>query len=95
MTTTNETQTYTADLPSLITAVYRETLRDDSLGPDSDFYEAGVDSLTAFQIIARLGAALDVEVPVALVFAFPSPSDLASALTSLVDSQPDDDTSFN
>jgi acyl carrier protein len=95
MTTTNETPTQTADLAGLISAVFRETLLDDGLGLDSDFYEAGGDSLTAFQIIARLGTALDIEVPVALVFAFPTPRDLAGALTSLSDSQAGDDTSLN
>ena len=56
-----------------------------SEGADSDFYEAGGDSLTAFQIVARLRDALGLEVPVALVFAFPSPSDLAAAVASLAD----------
>lgn len=83
MTTTDETQTYLDDLPGLTTALYRDTLRDDTLGPDSDFYEAGGDSLTAFQIVARLRDALGVEVPVALVFAFPSPADLAAAVAGL------------
>ena len=87
MTTTDETQTQTQthpdDLPGLTTALYRDTLRDDTLGPDSDFYEAGGDSLTAFQIVARLRDALGVEVPVALVFAFPSPADLATAVSGL------------
>ncbi|HEY1671622.1 MAG TPA: phosphopantetheine-binding protein [Streptosporangiaceae bacterium] len=85
MTTTDETQTSIDDLPALTMAMYRDTLHDDTLGPDSDFYEAGGDSLTAFQIVARLRDALGLEVPVALVFAFPSPSDLAAAVASLAD----------
>ena len=58
----------TADL---IADLYREALGDSTLGPDSDFYEAGGDSLAAFQITARLQDALGAEVPVALVFAYP------------------------
>jgi acyl carrier protein len=82
MTTTNDTQVSPAEL---IVAIYRETLGHDDLGPDSDFYEAGGDSLTAFQIVARLRTAFDVDVPVALVFTCPTPDDLAAAVAALAD----------
>jgi acyl carrier protein len=82
MTTTNDTQVSPAEL---IVAIYRETLGHDDLGPDSDFYEAGGDSLTAFQIVARLRTAFDVDVPVALVFTCPTPGDLATAVAALAD----------
>ncbi|WP_405150343.1 acyl carrier protein [Sphaerisporangium sp. NBC_01403] len=95
MTTTNDDRTYTADLTELVVAVYRETLRHDGLGPDSDFYEEGGDSMTAFQIIARLRAALDVEIPVALVFACPTPIDLAAAVADLADGQAGDAAGLN
>lgn len=71
-----------ADVSELIAAIYRETLNDDALDAESDFFEAGGDSLTAFQITARLQDALGVEVPVALVFAYPSPADLATVVDS-------------
>jgi acyl carrier protein len=70
----------TTDVPELIAAIYREALGDDSLDVTSDFFDAGGDSLTAFHITARLEAELAVEVPVALVFAYPSPTDLASVV---------------
>ena len=72
--------TATTDLPELIAGFYRETLRDQDLDTDSDFYEAGGDSLVAFQITARLRDAIGVEVPVALVFAYPSPVELATVV---------------
>ncbi|CAM3846498.1 phosphopantetheine-binding protein [Kibdelosporangium persicum] len=72
--------TATTDVPELIASIYRETLNDDTLDTTSDFFEAGGDSLAAFQIIARLQASLDVDVPVALVFAYPSPADLAAVV---------------
>lgn len=81
MTTTNDIHTGT-DLAELVAACYRETLRDDTLDTTSDFFEAGGDSLAAFQITARLQAALGVEIPVALVFAYPSPVDLAEVVTA-------------
>ena len=75
------TQDITAtDIAQLIASYYRETLGDDTLDETSDFYEAGGDSLAAFQITARLQEALGVEVPVALVFAYPSPADLATVV---------------
>ncbi|MBO4210624.1 acyl carrier protein [Micromonospora echinofusca] len=67
-------------MPEVIAGLYRETLNDDSLDTTSDFFEAGGDSLAAFQITARLHALLGVEVPVALVFAYPTPEDLASVV---------------
>jgi acyl carrier protein len=78
--TTNDTRIHADDLPDLVAALYREALRDDSLDAESDFFEAGGDSMAAFQITARLGEALGVDVPVALVFAYPTPTDLASVI---------------
>lgn len=79
MTTMNDAK-IDADIPELVATLYRETLGDGTLDTASDFFEAGGDSLAAFQITARLQAALGVEVPVALVFAYPSPADLAAVI---------------
>jgi acyl carrier protein len=68
------------DLTTLITAIYRETLSDDTLAADSDFFEAGGDSLAAFQVTARLQEEIGVDLPVALVFSYPSPADLAGVV---------------
>lgn len=68
------------DTAELIADIYRETLGDTSLGTDSDFYDAGGDSLAAFQITARLLETVGVDLPVALVFAYPSPADLAGVI---------------
>jgi acyl carrier protein len=80
MTTTHDTALPTSDATKLIVAVYRTVLGDDSLDATSDFFEAGGDSLSAFQITARLRDATGVEVPVVLVFAYPSPADLATVV---------------
>ncbi|MFB0617920.1 acyl carrier protein [Streptomyces sp. AGS-58] len=77
MTSTHSPQVAAAELPELIASYYRETLGDDTLDTFSDFFEAGGDSLSAFQITARLQQAVGAEVPVALVFTYPSPGDLA------------------
>lgn len=72
--------TTTTDVPELIAGIYRDALGDDTLDTTSDFFDAGGDSLTAFQVTARLEAALEIEVPVALVFAYPSPAELAAVV---------------
>ncbi|MFI5980725.1 acyl carrier protein [Streptomyces sp. NPDC051555] len=69
-----------AALTELVLDIYRDTLGEADLDEDSDFYEWGGDSLTAFRITARIEEAVGVEVPVALVFAYPSPADLASVV---------------
>jgi acyl carrier protein len=71
------------DVPELIAAGYREALDDETLDTASDFFEAGGDSLAAFQIAAGIQDALDVDVPVALVFAYPTPAELAAVVGGL------------
>ncbi|WP_327412331.1 phosphopantetheine-binding protein [Streptomyces sp. NBC_01233] len=80
MSTMNATKVDAAALPELIASFYRETLGDESLDTSSDFFEAGGDSLSAFQITARLREAIGIEVAVALVFTYPSPEDLATVV---------------
>ncbi|GAA4840147.1 acyl carrier protein [Kitasatospora sp. NPDC048365] len=74
MTTTARS---TADL---LVSIYRDVLGIDDLDRDADFYAAGGDSLSAFQIIGRLHEELGVELPVSLVFAYPTPADLAEVV---------------
>ena len=77
MTVTRSTETSTTDL---LIAIYQDSLGLSGLDADSDFFECGGDSLSAFQITARLQEALGVEVPVALVFAYPTPGELAEVV---------------
>ncbi|MET8949092.1 acyl carrier protein [Streptomyces sp. NPDC004542] len=72
----------TAALTALITGYYRETLGDDTVDATSDFFEAGGDSLAAFQIVHRLQELLDAEIAVALVFTYPSPAELAEVVVA-------------
>lgn len=79
---TATTTATTASTVDLLVAAYREILGVAGLDRDSDFYEVGGDSLTAFQITGRIQEVLGVEVPVSLVFAYPTPADLASVVDS-------------
>jgi acyl carrier protein len=76
----NDSRVRAEDLPDLIAEIYRVVLRDDSLDGDSDFFENGGCSLAAFDITARLGEAVGAEIPVALVFAYPTPAELAGVV---------------
>ncbi|WP_340559280.1 acyl carrier protein [Streptomyces sp. GSL17-111] len=69
-----------AALTALVTEAYREALGSPEIDQDSDFYAWGGDSLTAFRVTATLQDALGVEVAVALVFAYPTPADLADVV---------------
>ncbi|WP_374984614.1 acyl carrier protein [Streptomyces fradiae] len=71
-----------AAVTDLLVGVYRDALGAPDLDEQSDFYENGGDSLTAFQVTARLQDALGVDVPVSLVFAYPTPADLADVVHS-------------
>ncbi|KES08366.1 gramicidin synthetase [Streptomyces toyocaensis] len=77
MTENSATATRTADL---LVDIFRDVLALPDLTEDTDFYEAGGDSLTAFQITGRLEEVLGAEVPVSLVFAYPTPRDLAEVV---------------
>jgi acyl carrier protein len=80
MTTTNEAPSEASEILELITGAFREALGDPELTSDSDFFEAGGDSLSAFAISARLHETLGVEGAMALVFIYPTPAELASAV---------------
>ncbi|MFD3730772.1 acyl carrier protein [Streptomyces sp. NPDC058632] len=77
MTENAATATRTADV---LVEIFRDVLGLPDLTADTDFYEAGGDSLTAFQITGRLEEVLGAEVPVSLVFAYPTPRDLAEVV---------------
>ena len=68
------------ELVELVVDVYRAALANPDLAADSDFFEAGGDSLSAFQITGGIESGTGVEVPVALVFAYPSPAELAAVV---------------
>ncbi|GAB1334023.1 hypothetical protein ACE1SV_06130 [Streptomyces sp. E-15] len=64
----------------LLVGIFRDVLSLPELTCDTDFYEAGGDSLTAFQITGRLQELLRADVPVSLVFAYPTPRELAEVV---------------
>nr|WP_280231820.1 non-ribosomal peptide synthetase [Nocardia cyriacigeorgica] len=67
----------------LVAEVFAELLGTEApIGADDDFFELGGNSLIATQAVSRLGAALDVRVPVRVLFETPTVGALAAAVES-------------
>lgn len=62
----------------IVAGVFAEVLGiDRALGADDDFFELGGNSLVATRVAARIGTALDANVPVAMIFEAPTVAKLA------------------
>ena len=65
-----------------VAAVWCEVLGLDAVGVHDDFFALGGHSLAATQVVARLEAAYDTELPVTLVFEHPTIAETAAALAA-------------
>jgi acyl carrier protein len=65
---------------SLVAGIWREILERDQVGIEDNFFHLGGHSLLATQIVSRLSQALDVEIPVRMVFEAPTIAALARAV---------------
>ncbi|MEU7633757.1 amino acid adenylation domain-containing protein [Nocardia sp. NPDC049220] len=73
-------------LEQAVTEVFTELLRPTrTLGADDDFFQLGGNSLIATQVAARLGAALDTQVPVRLLFEASTVAALAARMSEYAD----------
>jgi amino acid adenylation domain-containing protein len=68
------------ELERSIAAIWRDLLRVDSIGVDENFFDLGGHSLLAVQIVSRLRKQLNLIMPVAGVFQYPTIRLLANAL---------------
>ncbi|MGW4633966.1 amino acid adenylation domain-containing protein [Nocardia sp. NPDC004415] len=74
----------TTPVEQIVAGTFAQVLdlaEDATLGLDDDFFALGGNSLLATQVAARLGAALDTDFPVRLLFEVPSVGALAQRLT--------------
>ncbi|MGV9839446.1 non-ribosomal peptide synthase/polyketide synthase [Nocardia niigatensis] len=70
------------EIETTVCAVFAEVVGVDRVGLDDNFFELGGNSLLAVRLATRLGEALGQQVPVVLVFAAPTPAELAGPLSA-------------
>ncbi|WP_395705350.1 amino acid adenylation domain-containing protein [Rhodococcus ruber] len=69
-------------LEQVVASVFGEVLGVERVGLDDDFFALGGNSLVATRVAARLGQALDAQVPVRMLFEAPDVAGLAARLES-------------
>ncbi|WP_330255502.1 amino acid adenylation domain-containing protein [Nocardia sp. NBC_00565] len=75
-----------APVEEIVAGVFAEVLGvNGTVGADDDFFELGGNSLVAIRAAARIGAALDTNVPVAMIFEAPTVERLAARAESHAD----------
>ncbi|RVW00070.1 phosphopantetheine-binding protein, partial [Rhodococcus spongiicola] len=67
----------TTPVEEIVAGVFGEVLGVERVGLDDEFFALGGNSLVATQVVSRLGAALDAQVPVRVLFEAPSVGALA------------------
>jgi acyl carrier protein len=79
--TANETSTGRATaLADVVAVTWRDVLGVERLGDGDNFFLLGGDSLVAARLAARLRTALDVRVPLNLVFEYPTVAEFVAGL---------------
>ncbi|WP_245922498.1 non-ribosomal peptide synthase/polyketide synthase [Nocardia nova] len=63
---------------AVVAEVFAEVLGAERVGRDDDFFDLGGNSLLATQVLARIGAALDTQLPVRLLFEATTVTELAA-----------------
>lgn len=70
-------------IEATILGIFRSVLKNQDLGEDADFFEAGGDSLLAIDAIELIGQAVDRDLDHVLIFMFPTPASCAGAVADL------------
>jgi acyl carrier protein len=70
---------------ALVASVFAQVLEVERVGVHDDLFRRGGNSLHAVQVISRINDATGLDVPVSLVFEYPTVGELTAALEKLVD----------
>jgi hypothetical protein len=73
-----------SDAEELVAFVWGEVLGIGRIGVTDDFFALGGHSLLAVQVAARLGAIIEVDVPIRMLFTLPTVEQLAAGLEQLL-----------
>ncbi|MEM1391734.1 MAG: amino acid adenylation domain-containing protein [Cyanobacteria bacterium P01_H01_bin.150] len=71
------------DTEEIIANIFSEVVKVQNVGIHDDFFILGGNSLLATQLISRLKVAFDLEIPLGLIFEFPTVAQLEPKLTEL------------
>ncbi|WP_280402151.1 non-ribosomal peptide synthetase, partial [Nocardia carnea] len=77
---TREFRAPSTPVEEIVAATFAQVVGVERVGADDDFFELGGNSLIATQVAARLGAALDTQVPVRMLFEVSTVAGLARRL---------------
>ncbi|NYF44337.1 amino acid adenylation domain-containing protein [Streptosporangium sandarakinum] len=72
------------DAEHLVADVWTDVLGDTRVGVHDDFFALGGNSLLAIRVAARIRAAVDLEIPINVIFANPTVEKLADAVEALL-----------
>ncbi|RVW00058.1 condensation domain-containing protein, partial [Rhodococcus xishaensis] len=73
----------TTPVEEIVADTFADVLGVERVGLDDEFFALGGNSLIATQVVSRLGAALDAQVPVRVLFEAPTVEVLASSVQAL------------
>jgi nonribosomal peptide synthetase MxcG len=74
-----------ADVGVVALAAFRQVLSNPDVSPDDDFFELGGDSIQAIEALSIIEVDLGTEIPVALIFSYPTAAELAGEITATAD----------
>jgi amino acid adenylation domain-containing protein len=68
------------DVERRIIEVWKTVLKRETIGPEDDFFSLGGHSLLCVQVVARIGRAFDVELPLRAMFTHRTPAEFAEVV---------------
>jgi acyl carrier protein len=68
----------------VLSEIWAEVLGTGPIGRNDNFFSSGGDSLLGARVVARLRSSLDVELPLEMLFRFPTVEELGSAVEELI-----------
>lgn len=63
--------------------IFRDVLKNQSIGEDIDFFEAGGDSLLAIDVIQRIEETVGIDLDPVVIFMYPTSASFAGAVADL------------
>ncbi len=75
------------DIQRYLSNIFHEVLNIDPIGCTDNFFTIGGDSLQATQVISRVNAYYDIDLPIPFLFRYPSITELSSQIESALQNQ--------